>query len=168
MTKDNKTFHKRLRAIIDNDRAHGKHIKNIAAAIGVTANSLSAYAYGDAMPNAYNLARIADYYGVSMDYLMGRTVMGRTEEMKSSFVANNYDSFHERLRNIIDKQRLKGKSVRIIANEIGIIQNSLRSYTYGVSFPSASSLAMIADCYGVSMDYLMGRIAVTEKERIVS
>ncbi len=46
---------------------------DVAAAIGITVRAYQRYEYGEREPTASVLAAIADFYGVSIDYLMGRT-----------------------------------------------------------------------------------------------
>jgi transcriptional regulator with XRE-family HTH domain len=41
--------------------------------IGLSTNALQKYERGEAIPMADSLAKIADYYKVSADYLLGRT-----------------------------------------------------------------------------------------------
>lgn len=40
---------------------------------GVSRHSATNYYYGIVLPGAYNLMKVADYFGVSADYLLGRT-----------------------------------------------------------------------------------------------
>lgn len=44
----------------------------IAADIGIPLSDLSRYKLGYAMPSAQRLIKLADYFGVSTDYLLGR------------------------------------------------------------------------------------------------
>lgn len=47
--------------------------KFLAEKIGVKANTLSGYESGRREPDAETLRKMADYYEVTMDYLLGRT-----------------------------------------------------------------------------------------------
>lgn len=47
--------------------------KDIADAIGVTVGNLQKFEYGTARPKLENVIKLADYFGVSTDYLFGRT-----------------------------------------------------------------------------------------------
>ena len=53
--------------------AHGYSQKYIAVTIGVSGTIVSQWESGQRLPSKKNLARLADLYGVSTDYLMGRT-----------------------------------------------------------------------------------------------
>lgn len=45
----------------------------VAEAVGITPAAMCRYEQGERQPNVQTLARLADFFGVSMDYLMGRT-----------------------------------------------------------------------------------------------
>ena len=63
-------FSTRLRELIDNK---GVSKQTISAEIGVSRQAISQYCDGSTVPNADKLLKIADYFGVSLDYLVGRT-----------------------------------------------------------------------------------------------
>ena len=44
----------------------------VAEAVGVTPAAICRYEQGQRQPNVQTLARIADFFGVSMDRMMGR------------------------------------------------------------------------------------------------
>jgi len=44
-----------------------------AASVGITSNQWQRYEYGATMPTVETLVNIADYFGVSVDYLLGRS-----------------------------------------------------------------------------------------------
>ncbi len=47
--------------------------KDIAEQVGVSLRSYQRYEYGDRQPTADILIALADYFDVSIDYLVGRT-----------------------------------------------------------------------------------------------
>ena len=47
--------------------------KDLAAVLGIGANTLSQYENGKREPDNNTLMQLADYFGVSTDYLLGRT-----------------------------------------------------------------------------------------------
>lgn len=47
--------------------------KDIATAIGITIRNYQRYEKGEAQPTLPVLLRLADYFDVSIDYLVGRT-----------------------------------------------------------------------------------------------
>ena len=47
--------------------------KDVAAAIGVPLRTYQRYEYGEGEPQLSTLVKIADFYGVTLDYLAGRS-----------------------------------------------------------------------------------------------
>ena len=63
-------FNERLRYLIDCEEIK---IKDLAPKLCLSASTLSNYTQGIREPDYDTLRRIADYFGVSIDYLLGRT-----------------------------------------------------------------------------------------------
>lgn len=68
--------------------------------------------------------------------------------------ANN--DFPRRLRQLREEKRPL-RSMAVTSELIGLPTGTLSKYERGTSKPTAESLALIADYYHVSMDYLWGR-----------
>ncbi|WP_295760982.1 helix-turn-helix domain-containing protein [uncultured Oscillibacter sp.] len=63
-------FSERLRAL----RAERKETQvQAAAAVGMTSRQYQGLEGGTSVPNFHNLCALADHFGVSLDYLAGRT-----------------------------------------------------------------------------------------------
>ncbi len=63
-------FSERLRAL----RAEKRETQvQVAAAVGITARQYQGLEGGTSVPNFYNLCALADHFGVTLDYLAGRT-----------------------------------------------------------------------------------------------
>ena len=50
----------------------GKSAEALSELIGLPPNSIGRYKRGKRMPSLYAIVKIADYFGVSVDYLLGR------------------------------------------------------------------------------------------------
>lgn len=61
-------FHERLRYLIDCEEVK---IKDLAAKLHLAPSTLGNYVQGPREPDYDTLRRIADYFGVSIDYLLG-------------------------------------------------------------------------------------------------
>ena len=61
--------HQRLRYLIEKSKSTQKEI---AASLGLSQQRFNYYATGQREPDAATLCSIADYFGVSVDYLLGR------------------------------------------------------------------------------------------------
>ncbi len=66
------------------------------------------------------------------------------------------DGFPQRLRSLREHMR-PVRSMVITSQLIGISPSALRKYERGEREPSLSALVLIADYYGVSLDYLAGK-----------
>lgn len=64
------TFPSLLRKLMD---ATGTKQKELAQALGVKPQTVSLYAQGQSFPDVNNLAKIAQFFDVSADYLIGRS-----------------------------------------------------------------------------------------------
>ena len=53
--------------------------KEIANYLGITVAGYSLYERGNREPNIATLIKLADYYGVSIDYLVGRKELAKNE-----------------------------------------------------------------------------------------
>ena len=62
--------------------------------------------------------------------------------------------FSERITQLRKK---KGISQNAIAKEIGVSSRTYQDYEYGAREPQVNIFCRIADFYGVSLDYLVGR-----------
>ena len=64
------------------------------------------------------------------------------------------DGFPERLRKLRERQR---KSRRVVSELCGLSSDAVRRYERMEATPSLEALISLADYFGVSIDYLVGR-----------
>ena len=60
--------------------------KDLAAALEIAANTLSQYENGKREPDQETLIKLADYFGVTTDYLLGRTDEPTTQKTESDAI----------------------------------------------------------------------------------
>lgn len=48
-------------------------VLDVASRIGIPVEQMAAYISGDSVPNGLILVKLGDFFGVSIDYIMGRT-----------------------------------------------------------------------------------------------
>ena len=72
------------------------------------------------------------------------------------------EQFPQRLRGLMDEAE---KKKYIISDLCGLDRSTLRRYARGEVEPGRAALEAIADCFGVSADYLMGRTDNREVNR---
>ncbi|WP_429247450.1 helix-turn-helix domain-containing protein [Lactococcus lactis subsp. lactis] len=116
--------------------------KELAEKLKIKQNSYSDWENGKSEPNIEMLVRIADYFDVSLDYLMGGKMKNITEE------------FSLCLKKIRMKRKLSQKQ---IAEELKISQQQYSKWEGGIITPNAETLVRLADYFDVSVDYLLGR-----------
>ncbi|MCT3091767.1 helix-turn-helix transcriptional regulator [Lactococcus lactis] len=116
--------------------------KELAEKLKIKQNSYSDWENGKSEPNIEMLVRIADYFDVSLDYLMGGKMKNITE------------AFSLCLKKIRMKRKLSQKQ---IAEELKISQQQYSKWEGGIITPNAETLVRLADYFDVSVDYLLGR-----------
>ena len=72
----NSLFSSRLRDLLNKKNIS---MQALSVEIGVSRQAISQYCDGSTVPNADKLLKIADYFGVSLDYLVGRTATPTTD-----------------------------------------------------------------------------------------
>lgn len=120
---------------------------NIAKSMGVDFRSLSnAYNYG-IIPRAATLIKIADFFNVSLDYLLGRD---NDKFIKSSEKV----SFIERYSHLKNKRK---KNDNEIACNLHFDRTLCYKWKSKGHIPTLEILDMLCDYFDVSPDYLLGR-----------
>lgn len=64
------------------------------------------------------------------------------------------DKFPDRLRKLRERKRLKQY---VLSERCGLHPDAIRRYELGLAMPTMGALQSIADEFGVSVDYLLGR-----------
>lgn len=110
-------------------------LQKVAEDLGLSTNYIYNLRYSKT-PNADKLALIADYFNVSVDYLLGRKI-----------------TFAIRLQEIRKSLKL---SYQEFASELGVSYETLVSWENGASVPKIDELDILAETLGVTTDYLLG------------
>ena len=71
---------------------------DVATATGIDQRSLSNYETGKTSPDAVTILKLADFFGVTCDYLLGRTALNL---QNSEDVAREVENIKEKLENCI-------------------------------------------------------------------
>lgn len=89
----------------------GKNLKTVATDLGFSENAL--YKWKNQSPTTENLSKVADYFGVSLDYLVGRKEESLYTETDLAQMVDNAMSFDGQPINDHDREVimafLKGK-----------------------------------------------------------
>lgn len=101
------------------------------------------------LPNFENIIKLADYYRVNLDFLLGRTL--HCEEIVSKQIPN----FSEHFKKIIKNN--KSSQYALLKNNI-VSRGHLNSWLNKQHLPSVENLIKIADFLKISVDELVGRV----------
>ncbi|MBR1752842.1 MAG: helix-turn-helix domain-containing protein [Ruminococcus sp.] len=106
-------------------------------------NSMVNWENRNTIPNGKTLNKIAEYFNVSTDYLLGKA--------EKSKPADNmfWKIFYDLCESV-------GKKPNPVASEIGISSATVTKWKNGTP-PGSKSLAKIAEYFNVSTDYLLGK-----------
>ncbi|MCM6851672.1 helix-turn-helix domain-containing protein [Lactococcus lactis] len=123
-------------------KINGLTQKELAEKLKIKQNSYSDWENGKSEPNIEMLVRIADYFDVSLDYLLGGKMKNITEE------------FSLCLKKLSMKRKLSQKQ---IAEELKISKQQYSKWEGGIITTNAETLVRLANYFDVSIDYLLGR-----------
>lgn len=116
--------------------------------IGVDTRSISlAMEYG-ILPSTKTLIKIADYFEVSLHYLLGKT------EDNYFYPTSEQSSFPERLKILLKERDITAYK---LANYCHFDKSYITKWNKGKITPSLEFLELISDFFDVSIDFLLGR-----------
>lgn len=121
--------------------AQGLRQEDVAKILGVSRQAYCTYENDKRQAGYETLIKLADYFGVSVDYLLG------------------HDNEKEGIRNMIRLKELRtsiGLQQKEIASALNISKQSYSNYELGQREPSLNMLCTLADYFNVSVDYLLG------------
>lgn len=122
-----------------------------AKIIGVSNTTYSnAYNYG-IIPKTSSLIRIADYFDISVEYLIGNTDNERYEKSLRAV------PFKERLLELQEYKNIP--TVYELSQRVHIHRNNIAQWNKLNCIPLIDDLIVLADFFEVSVDYLLGRTA---------
>jgi hypothetical protein len=142
-----KDFQQRLHELAD--ELVGKNKTEKANNINIDPTSFSrAYNYG-IVPKTPTLIKIADYFNISIEYLMGITDV-------EHFVKSQLPkTFIERLNELRAEKGIKANYA--LSQQVHIHRNNIRQWYIINCLPLIDDLFILADYFEVSIDYLLGR-----------
>lgn len=138
----------------DKDMTQAQLSKHLMCSQRVYSN----YERGDVNIPTDILIKLADFHGVSVDYLLGRT------DVPPSTPTAHLESTQIKTKL---KQLRKDRGLTQIALQVqtGIEQALLSKYENGERIPPTETLILLADFYGVSIDYILCRTDKPEVNR---
>ena len=138
--------------------------QQMADLLGVKLRTYQSYELDEREPSIKALVALADALDVPLDYLLGRKGAPpfpqlATEEIRSDgshedIEAKILSAFPKRL---CECREVKGFSQKEMASAVKVALRNWQKYESGESLPGYGRLVKIADCLGVSVDYLLRR-----------
>ncbi|WP_407314017.1 helix-turn-helix domain-containing protein [Desulfosporosinus sp. SB140] len=119
--------------------------EELAKIFCMSRSTYAQYEVGRRKPDYDTLQRIADYFNVSTDFLLGRTEDPVIEECK----------FPSRLKMIREQNSI---SLKQLAETLNLSPKDVSQFETGEKHPDPSTLKALADCMNCSVDFLLGRI----------
>ena len=147
------TFPSRLKGT---RKSHGFTQAEVARELKINQQNISRYEKGITEPDIETLSMLADFYGVSTDFLIGNGM----HEFHGFEPESNWDGIKLRSADFPQKMKLartiKGQSQLQVAKALCIPQSTLAKYELGQLQPSLETLAKITLYYRIRADWLLG------------
>lgn len=126
--------------------AHQTKPNPVAKELGISSGVVTKWKNG-ATPNGTTLLKIANYFGVSTDYLLGKENPIDEDEADEP---SEPSVFYKKL---IELCKQKGVSRSQMADDIGISRSAPQGWAEKGAVPRLGTIKKIADYFGVSVDY---------------
>ena len=118
-------------------------------AFGVAQTTVAGWEGGKRQPNFETLIRLADFFSVSTDYLLGQTPI-RHKASSSSYSGNWNGCRLKEIREQVDE------SESYTAESLGISKSQYLAYEQDQEDPPLWLIVKICEHFGVNSDYLLG------------
>lgn len=131
---------------------HGIGQKVLSIELGVSQPTICDWENEKKIPSVENFSKLAKYFNVSMEYLLG---LDEDESSLGKIKQRLAIKFKERFTNLLTT---KGVTAAKLAKDTGLSDAVISQWKNGKQVPSADKLIVLADYFDVSIDYLVGRV----------
>lgn len=125
-------------------------LKQLAKLVKIQDSLLYKYVNGMSIPTINNLVKLSNFFGCSLNYLVGLDENPKLEKLCKSYKKKE---FFNRYVNLLKKNNTSHYNV---SKELNFAMSSFGTWKKG-SIPYLNTLIKIAQHFGVSIDYLIGR-----------
>lgn len=138
----------------------GKKPSAVAQELGINKSNVTNWKNNGCTPRGATLTKIADYFGVSIDFLLDNE--RKNSISKQNHVAIKFPDNCKKNEPLMLSVRLKELRKEFdytqedIAKKIGITKSAYGYYEQEKTIPDAYTLEKLADIFNVSTDYLLG------------
>jgi transcriptional regulator with XRE-family HTH domain len=122
----------------------------VARETDISTSTMTSWKQGKYTPKQDKLQRIADFFGVSLEYLMGIDKAPSIANEKVSPNPNTKDVVYQRYCELRDRAGLTDYAVSQAA---GISRTTLAEWGRGKYVPKQDKLQKLANCFGVTLEY---------------
>ncbi len=122
--------------------------QKLATDLGLTQASVGNWENGTRYPKTETLKAIANYFDVSIDYLLGTS----TDALLTLS--------HKVPLHIKELRTKHGITAKQLGEIIGVAESTISLYETGKRYPNYSTLMKIADHFNVTVDYILGRDSI--------
>ena len=125
----------------------GLNMSELAEKVGVSRSLISKYEKGERMPGREALVLLSEFYGVSIDALLGTGASHSVEFEVNGGIA-------DRLKELRKKRNVSQVE---LARAVHVNQSSVSQWETGRTAPGKDCLLLLAEFFHVSVDYLLGK-----------
>lgn len=130
--------------------------EDLGKLFNATKSAVSMWENGKREPDRETFLALADFFGVTVDYLMGRE---DTQQQYVSIDSEDNDAKFPKFQSALQSLRKEsGLSQDQIAEMLAVPTRTYGSWERGERQPDFQILCKIADYFNVSTDYLLGRV----------
>ena len=138
----------------------GKTLEKVARELNIGTSVLGMYERGERLPPPDKLAMLADYYEVTVDFLLGRTpdqrsAMNIVADSKAGVDDSNRQIWKPIGGRIRHFRRNQGMSVDGLAQRVGVARQQIVRMEAGLTGAPLPRLKQIADALGISLGDLL-------------
>lgn len=128
---------------------------DIAEKLGISNGLYNKYEKKGVNPPYEILQKLSKIYGVSVDYILGNDTVPNEAVTSPTHI--------EFSRNLKELRKQKSVTQQQLADILCVDKTSISKWENGSNYPNQNIQVMIADYFGVSVDYLLGRDTPTTK-----
>ncbi|MHC1749432.1 MAG: helix-turn-helix domain-containing protein [Cellulosilyticaceae bacterium] len=145
--------------------ALGLSQKDLAFKLNLSPSTLNGYITGYRTPDILTLKRIAEELRVPSSYFLDDSdEINETNEDYSIFSETNFNVLGSRIKEL---RKQYGFSQLEFAKKLNVSNTTLSMYEAGKRIPSDEIMHKIADCFNVTIDYLLGRTSDKQNDKIL-
>lgn len=124
------------------------NISEVSEELGCGESTMSRYTTGRALPTLEMTVRLADYFSVTCDYLLGLDGENAYDRFKPC------PPFGKRFKEVLEYYKV---SRYRLAKTTGIAESVMRYWAQGRTTPSVTNAVKVAEALGCTVDFLLGR-----------